>query len=125
MLSFKQVLGFVGSETVVNVYSTFREKSEDAGRVVLESAFATHMAMFLSWNRAYCVYPVGLSDDCTHVLTCFMSQHQRNELDRWLADGRGRRRACLSQQYIGSALEISRNRWMVLRLEGSLRRLRG
>lgn len=110
---------------MVNVYSSFRGKSEDAGRVVLESAYATHVAMYISWNRGYCVYPVGFGRDCTNVLTCFMSDRQRKELDRWLDEGEGRRRAFLCDRYVGSALEVSRSRWMVIRLKGTVRSLRG
>lgn len=107
------------------MYSAFRGKSEDAGRVVLESAYATHMAMYISWNRGYCIYPVCLSRDCTNVLTCFMSQRQQRELERWLDEGQGRRRAFLSDGFVGSALEVSRSRWMVIRLKGTVRSLRG
>lgn len=73
----------------VQIHSYHRGKSQDSCRVVLEQAYATHMTCVVLWNKAICAHPWALDLQHTHVLTCFTTKRQREELKRWLGSHHG------------------------------------
>jgi hypothetical protein len=121
---YNQGLTCFRQSVTVNLFCYFREKSEDARRVVLESAYATHMTCVMMWNVAYCVYPWALSEDETWITSCFLTTRQRHELKQWLESHGGSLKVNMCQEFLGKALEVSVSKWFIIPLHSSIRRLR-
>jgi hypothetical protein len=108
----------------INIHSCFREKSEDARRAVLESAYATHMGCVLTWNKAYCVYPWALSECDTWVLSCFLTTRQRHELKQWLDKVGGSVDVSIHRRFLGRASEVDIRKCWVVPFSCAVRKLR-
>jgi hypothetical protein len=85
--------------------------SEDATGVVLESAYATHLACVMTWQHAYCVYPWHLDVRKTWITSFRLTKRQRRDLSCWIANvGNGVVLKNLNQ-CDGQALSVCRAKW--------------
>lgn len=108
--------------TSIVIYCYYRGRNQDACRVVLESAYATHLACVIMWNKAFCVYPWALGMGDTFLLTCFLSGRQRRELESWLA-GKARE-VRMDSRYLGSARDVDVTKWWTVHFSSGVRKLR-
>lgn len=108
----------------IRLFCYHRGSSQDAGRVVLKSAYATHMACVISWNKAFCVYPWALGASQTFILTCFLSARERRQLESWLAAMGGAGEVHMDSRYLGHSQDVEVCRWWCVKLPSRFRKLR-